>query len=72
MAKGSIFAVESEWKNKTYQNVQNLGSSKKVVVFEEKLIFSKTAKGKKIARECNWNWQFSQNIQKAWDLLKSR
>ena len=72
MAKGSIFAVESEWKNKTYQNVQNLGSSKKVVVFEEKLIFSKTAKGKKFVRECNWNWQFSQNIQKAWDLLKSR
>ena len=72
MAKGSIFAVEREWKNKTYQNVQNLGSSKKVVVFEEKLIFSKTAEDKKFARECNWNWQFSQNIQKAWDLLRNR
>ena len=63
MATGSFIAVESEWKSKISQNVQILGSSKKGGVFEEKLIFSKTAEGKNFATECNWNIKISQIIR---------
>ncbi len=65
-AKRSNFAVKSDWKSKTSQNVQICFFLNEICGFFEKkfVIFLKTANDVKVVLGCNWISKISQKNEK--------
>ena len=61
--KGTKFAVENDEIVRFLRTFKLLAVIKKYLDSPKKWIHFEMTEGRNFAVECNWNWQFSQNVQ---------